>query len=529
MNNWRPTTTDEAFFERTVANCRFAGGISASGQTAGFAGNLFTRDTLRMLRDLMSKPQYWPFVREMLLILPQWQGVKTDERTNETPDAFQHQVFREVVSGIRLPEARVNNARFWTEKWDVPMIQDPESGWGFTIFNSSDGPLLYVITVAEYCRVTGSTAILRESFFHRPTGEWRTVGEAVSRCLDFIMRSIDESDRRGLEGLYAVANTNQKQTSPSGVMRDGWDSYLKVVEENGKLVSRRADYALMAYTENQGLCYEALLVGGRELLPNDERATSWLRAAEEIRRRTFELLHLGDDGFAAAMDRWGIVNLKSNAPFELMNGPFFDGITDAPDYIAQMARSIHGPDFLTPIGIRMVSLDHAEIEGDYYAYQLSGMVWGVTNGVIAKGYRRQGLRLLSYDLGTLRNIGWFDRAGEAMEAAPVDRLTNEPLYDPAPPKEMPAGTNIVICPATLGTHEQGWSATAALEEMEATKYGIPEEAYGSWQKKLTRELLPTIASIPPAAIELPAASIWPDVRRGKELQSELSQKLNLAS
>lgn len=535
MNNfWAPKTTDESFFQRTVANCRYAGGISASGQTAGFAGNLFTRDTLRMLRDLMGQPQYWPFIREMLGILPQWQGVKTDERTNEAPNAMQHQVFREIVSNLRLPADRVESAKFWTGKWGVPMDDDPVNGWQFVIYNSSDGPLLYVITVADFCRATGSTAILKDTFLHRETGEWRTIGDAVSRCLNFITRSLDESERNGLHGLYAVRNTNPQQTSPSGVMRDGWDSYLRVrlSDDLRSQVAERADYDYMAYTENQALCYEALLRGGRELLLTDERAGNWIRRAEELRRRTFDLLFMDDLGcFAAAMDHDGLINLRSNSPFEMMNGPFFDGIEDTPDYIAEFAMMAYSLDFLTPIGIRMVSLSQAGIEagGEYYAYQLSGAVWGVTNALIAKGFRRQGLFELSYDLGTLRNIGWFDRAGEAMEAGFVDRRSNEPLYDPFPPAEKPGDAQIIICPATLGQPEQGWSATGALEELWATRFGLPEESYGSWQRTLTRQLRSNMSDIAPAAAGRPSARVWPDVTRGKELQQQLSEKLNLVS
>src|SRR5690606_36285251 len=130
--------------------------------------------------------------------------------------------------------------------------------------------------------------------------------------------------------------------------------------------------------ENQALCYEALVLGGRELLPNDERAGPWLVEAEELGKRTFDLLFMEDQGrFAAAVDREGLVNLRSNAPFEMMNGPFFDGVKDAANYISGFAQHVFGPDFSTPIGSRMNSLSQAEIEGaEYYAYQLSRAVWG---------------------------------------------------------------------------------------------------------------------------------------------------------
>ncbi|RYF27649.1 MAG: hypothetical protein EOO17_05900 [Chloroflexi bacterium] len=111
----------EATMSAILHDCRFGGGISASGQSAGFGGNLFTRDTLRVLRDVMGIPGYQSFIREMLGILPQWQGTREDSATNEFPDALSHQVFRSVVGGRYLPSRQVNDMRGYAHEWNIPM------------------------------------------------------------------------------------------------------------------------------------------------------------------------------------------------------------------------------------------------------------------------------------------------------------------------------------------------------------------------------------------------------------------------
>lgn len=207
----------EGNLSAALHEARFGGGIAASGQRAGFGGNLFTRDACRMMRDTMDR--YPSMTRELLSTLPQMQGIEVNEATNEFPDAMPHQTFRQIVGGRRLPDRQVENVEFWTGKWGVEMQHNPADGKWFTIYNSSDGPPLYLITLAEFSKLPEGKGVLRDEFIHRPTGERRTVGQAGRRCVDAIMRSISESEGQG-SGLYVVPNTNPKQTSPSGIMRD---------------------------------------------------------------------------------------------------------------------------------------------------------------------------------------------------------------------------------------------------------------------------------------------------------------------
>jgi hypothetical protein len=104
-SRWLSDFATEGGLSAVLHGARFAGGIAASGQNAGFGGNLFTRDACRMILDVMA-PYPW-LAREMLGVLPQEQGIQHDSSTNEFPDALPHQVFREVVGGRYAPSAQV--------------------------------------------------------------------------------------------------------------------------------------------------------------------------------------------------------------------------------------------------------------------------------------------------------------------------------------------------------------------------------------------------------------------------------------
>lgn len=162
----------------------------------------------------------------MLGVLPQEEGVQHDSSTNEFPDALPHQVFREVVGGRYAPSAQVEAVERWAGIWGVPLRTDPTGARTLVIFNSSDAPLLYLVSLGAFCRLPGGRIVLGDRFIHRPTGEVRTVAEAARRCIVFVARVLSTARDSGLD-LYAVPNTNPRQTSPSGVMRDGFDAYYR--------------------------------------------------------------------------------------------------------------------------------------------------------------------------------------------------------------------------------------------------------------------------------------------------------------
>lgn len=502
---------------------RFAGGIAASGQRSGFGGNLFTRDACRMMLDTMDR--YPSMTRELLSILPQMQGTDYNATTNEFPDAMPHQTFRQITGGCRLPDSQVEQVEYWTGKWGVDMQHNYTDGKWVTIYNSSDAPLLYLITLAEFCKLEGSKDVLGDEFLHRPTGEMRTVGEAGRRCVEAIMRSILSSEERG-SGLYAVPNTNPKQTSPSGVMRDGFDAYYYPEGEFGRPV----DFGFLSYIDNQALAYEALLVAANDLYPDDERAPEWRAKAEELRQRTFDSFWMEDaQFFAAAVDAsGGQVALESNAAAEILNGPFLKK-DDGPDYVRAVVKWLYGPQVMTPVGPRMVSRNFDRFEREYYAYQGTGTVWPHANGIIAKGLRNHwGIFRPSYDIGVRRTLGLLSRSGEAVELAFVHRESNEPIYNPYSSEVSAVGAT-AIAAAELGQRTQGWAASAGLREAWDWSGGVPEEKSGSWQCALSRQIMEMGHSIPAATEDRPAQPFYVDLRRGEELKTKRAEAMGLAA
>ncbi len=491
-------------------DCRFAGGIAASGQSAGFGGNLFTRDTCRVLRDVIGIPGYQSMAREMLTILPQWQGVKHDPATNEFPDALSHQVFREYTGGRQLTAQQVATARYWTDKWGVPMVNHPVNGWQFVIYNSSDAPLLYLISLYEYCQAYGDTSILKDQFRHQPTTSTRTVAEAAIRCATYITNRLQSNQANGeVGGLYAVPNTNPQQTSPSGVMRDGFDAYIK---PNGTAV----DYSMVAYLDNQALAYEALLAAS-QLFPDHPQQSTWHHLAGELRQLTIDLLW-HDGFFAAAYDADGPVNMPSSAAFELLNGPFLQDLPDGPDYVRQLVNRLYQPDFMTAIGVRMISLDYAHHEGDYYAYQGSGAVWGVTTGIIENGLRKHGLSRHAYDLGVRRLIDWFRTAKTTAELSYVNRQTGQPLY-----RHQESNESHAICPAELGQPRQAWSASAALRILSVNR---PLLQPGSWQAAFSTQHCDQWPHVP---VVSDIAALTVNLQRGQQLKQQRADRLGIAA
>lgn len=502
-----------------LLDARFAGGIAASGQRAGFGGNLFTRDACRMMRDTMDK--YPSMTRELLSTLPQMQGVTENPATNEFPNSMPHQTFRQIVGGRRLPDSQVESAEHWTSIWGVGLQHSQTEGKWFTVYNSSDGPLLYLITLAEFSRLPEGKDVMRDEFLHRPSGETRTVGEAGRRCVDSIMHFLERSEERG-SGLYVVPNTNPRQTSPSGVMRDGFDAYYYPEGDAGKPL----DYSFVAYIDNQALAYEALMVAADELYPDDDHAAEWRAKAEGLRRRSLEAFWMEDaQFFAAAIDEQGRqVRLESNAAAELLNGPFLD-VANGPEYVRSLVKWLYGQEVMTPIGPRMLSQKFDRFEGDYYAYQGSGAVWPYVNGLIAKGLRKWELYGPSYDLGVNRTLGLLNRTRESVEVAYVDRESNEPLYDPYAPQIRPLGA--VAIAAEPGQLDQGWTASAGLRELWDWRRGIPDERPGSWQRAVARQALAAALHIPAASEGRITKDYCMDTKAAKGLKQKRSQQMGV--
>jgi hypothetical protein len=516
----------EAHLAAVLHDCRFAGGVAASAQSGAFGGMLFTRDTCRMLRSVQAHPHYRPFARELLGILPQWQGAKEDPLTNEFPDALQHQVVREFVAGRRLDQAVLDNAEYWSNIWGVGMTYDPQFGKNFVIYNSSDGPPLYLITLGEHIAKWGPD-VLKDEFYHWPSGTRRTVAEAASRCADYILAMIERNDF----GLYAVPNTNPKQTSPSGVMRDGWDAYF-YPEGGGRLL----DYSYVTYYSNQALVFSALKFMAEVILPNDERSKQWREVAEKIRGYTLDLMWEGDFP-AVALDKDGNkVMMASSDVTESLNEQFYEGLQDEDFFVSSLVRWLVSRDVLTPIGPRMVSLvqsffeEAAPGELPYCAYQLTAKAWSILNTITHSGTFKQQLFRVAHSFGVLRNLAWFRRSKAVPEETVVDRETNQPVYDTNGNRDKQDEAVIKVASAELGQPNQGWGAAGGLE-IHFTWQGYHEipEAHDEWRRDLDNEAAEMMEAVTPASADEPVDIIYVDTQEGKRIKQELARKFGAAA
>jgi hypothetical protein len=518
---WAPRDTyvTEDNLSAVILDARFAGGIAASSQSEGYGGQLFSRDALRVMHDTMNR--YPQMTRELFSIIPQMQGTELNESTNEFPDSLPHQTFRQFVSGRRLPDRQVEEAELWTGKWGVEMQFSEEEGKHFSVYNSSDAPLLYLITLSEFCELPESQGVLRDEYFHRPTGETRNVGEAARRCIDFILQRIKESETRG-SGLYVVPNTNPLQTSPSGVMRDGFDSYYHPVGEYGQ----PADFGFMAYVENQALAFDALRAAAK-MFPDDEDAPLWLNTAAQLQKRGLEAFWMPESGlFAAAIDSDGTqVKLKSTAMAELLNSDFLK-VPEGPSYVRAIVKWLYSKDVMTAAGPRMLSREHAAYEGDYYPYQGTGAVWPYVNGVIAEGLRDHwDLPSLSYDVSVMRTLGSLEQAGSALELLYIHKETGEAIYRPS----IAASIGTTAIAAELGNNHQTWTASMGLRELRAWRESPRREQAGTWQRALARQVMMMAVDTPPATANRHYGQYYADAAWANKLKAARARRLDLAA
>lgn len=512
----------EAEFLRLLHEVRYVGGVAASGPTSAYGGNTFYRDALQMMDDTLDKLPH--LSRGLFSTLPQLQGTSENELTNELPDMLPHQYFRQFIQGNEIHEQHTQHAEYWAEKWRIPMQESPQLGKWFVVYNSSDATPRYLSALSKYCR-THTDDVLGDTFIHSPTGEKRTVADAAIRCADFITSQIVDSEDRGL-GLYAVPSTNPRQTSPSGVLRDGFDSYYYPDNEGGKAV----DHSYVAYVENQSLAYDALL-SAAQIFPHHENTSRWLHTAQELRARALSKFWMeSSETFAAAIDKSGNqIQLESTAALETLNSGFLHGIENGPDIVRCLARWLYSPDVMTPVGPRMLHAKHGKYEGEYYAYQGSGAVWANVNGYIARGLRDSWqLYEPSHDLGVKRLLGWMEKAGAAVELAYVDRVTNEPLYNPRGRVVNELGA-IAIAASDVAQPDQGWTITACLREIWDWKNGVPDSRPGSWQHSLGQELMEMAHDVQPAAALDTMAPLYVDLAKGTALKHARARDLGLVA
>jgi hypothetical protein len=177
----------------------------------------------------------------------------------------------------------------------------------------------------------------------------------------------------------------------------------------------------------------------------------------------------------------------SAMPTELLETGIFDTLPE-PDRdraVSGIVRMAHGPDFLTPAGIRSRGLRHLDLL-PYPDYHGVLTCWGVTSGMYVAGLARQGLPELAADI-VCRHIGMLAQAGALYEFLYVDPagIVRYPLQEPTgaePAADVIAATNR---PET----DQGWTLSFALRSyMELGDDPPAPVVAGSWQANLTTEV-----------------------------------------
>lgn len=494
--------------ERALSGCRIVGGgnrIAASGGRGSFNGSQFTRDTLVIMGDLM---QTHPnLVRSQFSLLPEAQGIDDDPLTDQQDGRLPHQVAKNVWGGIRLPDSVIEQRRFWAKLWGVPFDEHE----GFTVYNQTDG-IRYVCELWRFVDLYGPD-VMSDQFIHRPTGEVRTVRQATLSMMDWLVRSIDGSD----DGLFAVREMNPRQTSWSGVMRDGRDSYW---HSDGSPVNARGP---IAYGENQGLAVQACrgairLFDGCDDPKIEKRKQRWSEIVSELPGRAFEAFRWDDmNTLVPAIDRDAQnaprqVRMVGSATAEMLATPeLFDGIPEGlrKDVVRGIVLSnIFSEEIMTEAGPRMVS---TRSEGDVprYRYQGSRTVWPNVSSMIARGLDEMGLHELAEEIRGLRMLGDISRSGafeELRYAQPDGAVVNLNGSDPSvviPAEEEPSNT-------------QTWVISAARHAIELSMKGYPP-AYQQWATSLTREALAAVKDIPPVQGRSRQATGRVDTVLGKQL------------
>lgn len=402
--------------EKALQECQFAGGIAASALEGEFGASRITRDYLAVMGDLL--PTHPRLVRQGFSQIPKEQGVTFDPATGEQHGRLPHQVAYNVWDGERVPEAIIASRRSWAERWGVPFNEDT----GFVVWNQTDASR-YIHELSRYVTTYGN-GVLDDSFVHRPTGEQRSVRQAALLQLEWMVNAIENSSL----GLLEMREFNPLQTSWSGVTRDGYDAYFHPLGPHGQLINKAGP---VAYIENQGLAVQAFR-DALDLFPAEQypelapQRKRWQEIAAELPARAFELFRWDDENYLVpAIDRDSRghprqVRLLSSATAETLATPeLYHGVHrgdfDFRDILTGIITKVFSHEFMTPVGMRMLSRRHERYEGELYAYQGSKAVWPVTQWRIAEGLEQAGLPELAQHVRLQRVLPALETAGNFPE------------------------------------------------------------------------------------------------------------------
>ena len=453
-------------------------GIQGSGGEL-FKGAIFGRDSLRVALDLLP---WFPSVAETVMFsLAHYQSTGRDAVADATgPGQIPHEVRSRFVGprmvGPRQQELLAQLARQWGG-----------SETDLVYYGSVDATPQFIRMIAAYTRRYGTT--LLDDTLRHIDGSERTLRDSLIAAVTWLEGEITRND----EPLLGFQRLNTEHGIRWQILPDGGTSLLHT---SGHLANAEAPIEAISL---QGIAYDALVDAAAllgEVMPTE--AARWQELAAQLQTASLsqfwmpeeEYFAMGIDRDPATGERRQIATLSGIAT-ELLETRIFDTlpVKERERYIGGIVRTAHGPDFLTPAGIRSRGLRHIDLL-PYPDYHGVMTCWGVTNSMYAAGLASQGLHTLSNDI-VHRSIGMLGETGGLYEFLYADR--NGVVRDPL---TLVSGEDTSEIPADdliIGTNkpetDQGWTLSYALREfMEA---GDPEpvpEADGSWQAALTAEI-----------------------------------------
>ena len=295
----------------------------------------------------------------------------------------------------------------------------------------------------------------------------------------WIMRKIEESELSLVEFL---------RRNPDGIPFQVWkDSGTSFMHVDGTLANWDAPIAAI---EVQAYAYDALL-GAGELL----RQSDWQARAARLREQIFGRLWMPEQAyFAMGIDRRRdgasrlVDSIASNGALAL-DTRLLDGLPEAEEYVAGLARRVCGSDFLTRAGTRCRARSEADLV-DFQDYHGSWTVWPKETFAVVRGLDRHGLRRLARQIGNrlLNAVNVAQGNVEFLYVSPDGLVMYDfRSHDVRSTRSQPiAGTNQPESPAA-------WTVSAVTALKAWYGQGVPLHATtpprDAWRGRLEDEIL----------------------------------------
>ncbi|HET9850667.1 MAG TPA: hypothetical protein VFP35_03535 [Candidatus Saccharimonadales bacterium] len=434
---------------------------------------VFGRDSLEVAEDLM--PIRRKLVERILLTLASLQGETLNEDNEEEPGKIIHEYRSSRIDGKPIDDHSAEILRRLSERWGGTTSQ-------LAYYGSVDSTPLFLRAVYWYCTLYGKTIL--DKRVQLLSGHIQTFSNVVDNAADWLVNKISESK----SGLIEYHRLN-----PKGIENQVWkDSNEFYVHTNGRPANHAGP---IASVEVQGLAYDALLAAAKML---DHRADELNALAAQLRTRTLELLWIPQlDYFALGADydqdgRVRLIETITANPAELLDTTFFGGMPSeqAQRMISGIAHRILGPEFLTDAGVRSRSLYEANLVS-FWDYHGSYTSWPKETYDIAKGFKRQGLPRLAYELeNRLLNM---TRAMKSFPEFVYVDLRGRVMG--MPNRRTSHGQLVFVDSKNKPEKVQAWTVSA-ITAINAAKRPRKFKTSDSWQAKLESEMLADIPHMP---------------------------------